>query len=174
MNELDVLRLLLARRDNYGITEIDHISGRAYSLVMNGRMYNAVVLSSSFDFYQLRYHIAKRVPDLVICFTHDTVIPVTCLSLKAGRIALPYDLPAQIVNVEAQRHRSKTGSQVLLGMYLCGMRAAQDIIHHKDFPARSRRRYLERARELGKRRPGRPVDTQPADENSKQNDRVVS
>jgi hypothetical protein len=72
MNELDVFRLLLARRDNYDISEIAHISGRAYSLVMEGRRYTAVVLSNSFDFYQLRYHIAKRVPDLVICFTHDT------------------------------------------------------------------------------------------------------
>lgn len=157
MNELDVLRLLLARRENYGISEISHISGRAYSLVMNGKMYNAVILPHSFDFYQMRYHIAKNVPTLVVCEAHDTVIPVTCLSLKSGRIALPYDLPAQITNVEAQRHRSKTGSQVLLGMYLCGLKSAQVLVNN--FPARSRRRYLERAKELGKRRPGRPVET---------------
>src|SRR5207248_1406212 len=106
----------------------------------NGHRYNAVVLSNSFDFYQLRYHLAKRVPDLVICFVHDTVVPVACLSLKAGRIAMPYDLPAQITNVEAQRHRSKTGSQVLLGMYLCGMRDAQVLVNR--LPSRSRRRYL--------------------------------
>lgn len=155
MTELEVFRLLLARRDNYGITEIAHISGRAYSLVMAGRSYTAVILPTSFDFYQLRYHIAKRVPDLVICFVHDTVIPVMCLSLKSGRIAMPYDLPAQITDVEAQRHRSKTGSQVLLGMYLCGMREAQTIVNR--LPPRSKRRYIERARQLGKRRPGRPV-----------------
>jgi hypothetical protein len=160
MNELDVFRLLLARRDNYDITDIAHISGRAYSLVMKGKVYNAVILPNSFDFYQLRYHIAKQVPNLVICFAHDTVIPVTCLSLKAGRIALPYDLPDHIKDVEKQRHRSKTGSQVLLGMYLCGMRSAQKLIN--DLKPRSRRRYLQRARELGKRRPGRPVDTQRA------------
>src|SRR5947207_805751 len=157
MTELEVFRLLLARRDNYAISEIAHIGGRAYSLVMAGKPYTAVILPTSFDFYQMRYHIAKRVPDLVICFQHTTVLAVRCLSLKAGRIAMPYDLPAQITNVEAQRHRGKIGSQVLLGMYLCGMREAQDIIHHKDFPPRSRRRYIERARELGKRRPGRPV-----------------
>lgn len=157
MTELDVLRLLLARRDNYSISDIQPISGRAYSLVMNGRRYNAVVVSNSFDFYQLRYHIARQVPDLVICFTHDTVIPVTCLSLKAGRIALPYELPAHITNVAAQRHRSKIGSQCLLGMYLCGVRSAQTIV--SKLPPRSRRRYIERARALGRRKLGRPVNS---------------
>jgi len=156
MNEVDVFRLLLARRDNYGISEIAHISGRAYSLVMNGRTYTAVVLSDSFEFYERRYHIAPHVPDLIICFEHTTVVAVDCLSLKSGRIALPYDLPVQITNVVAQRHKSKTGSQVLLGMYLCGMRSAQKIVN--DLPPRTRRRYIERARLLGKRRPGRPVD----------------
>ncbi|HTD20449.1 MAG TPA: hypothetical protein VK667_13070 [Ktedonobacteraceae bacterium] len=159
MNELDVFRLLLARRENYGISEIAHISGRAYNLIMNGRTYKAVVLPRSFDFYEMRYHIAKRVPELIICFVHDTVVPVACLSLKSGRIALPYELPAHITNVETQRHRSKIGSQCLLGMYLCGMRAAQDIIHHKDFPKTTRKRYIQRAKELGKRRPGRPVNS---------------
>lgn len=159
MTELEVFRLLLARRDNYHISEIHHISGRAYSLIMGGRTYRAVILSRSFDFYEMRYHLGKRVPDLVICFTHDTVIPVTCLSLKASRIAMPLDLPAHITNVEAQRHRSKTGSQVLLGMYLCGMQDAQRIIHHKDFPKTTRKRYLQRAKELSNRRPGRPVNS---------------
>jgi hypothetical protein len=160
MTELDVLRLLLARRNNYGITEIVHLSGKSYSLTMEGHKYHAIILPNSFDFYEQRYHLGKRLPDLVVCFVHDTVIPVKCISLKAGRIALPLDLPAHIKNVETQRHRSKIGSRCLLGMYLCGMKDAQKIIHHKDFPPTTRKRYLQRARELGKRRRGRPVDTQ--------------
>lgn len=156
MNELDVFRLLLARRDNYDISEIAHISGRAYSIVMRGKRYNTIVLLNSFDFYQLRYHIAKRIPDLVICFAHTTVLDVPCLSLKSSRLARPRDLPEGIVDVVKQRHRSKIGSQCLLGQYLIGVKSAQDIIHHKDFPPRSRRRYIERARLLGRRRPGRP------------------
>jgi hypothetical protein len=157
MNELDVFRLLLARRDNYDVSEIKPIGGRAYTLVMRGQRYTAVVLSSSFQYYELRYHIGKRLPDLVICFSHDSVIPVMCLSLKSSRIAEPCELPTGITNLEKQRHRSKIGSQCLLGAYMCGLKSAQDIIHHKDFPPRTRRRYIERARELGKRRQGRPV-----------------
>ena len=157
MNELDVFRLLLARRDNYDISEIAHMSGRAYSVVMKGKRYNAVVLPTSFDFYQMRYHIARHVPDLVICFTHNTVLSVMCLSLKAGKIAMPYDLPTGITDVVRQRHRSKIGSQCLLGQYLIGVKAAQDII--SKLPPRTKRRYIERARQLGKRTRGRPVDT---------------
>jgi hypothetical protein len=160
MNELDIFRLLLARRDNYGITDIQPVSGRAYSIVMRGKMYNTVILPTAFDFYQMRYHLCEKVPTLVICFIHDTVLPIACLSLKGGHIADPHDLPAQIKNVEAQRHRSKVGSQVLLGMYLCGMKDACKMI--EKFEPTTRKRYLARARELGKRRPGRPVDTQPA------------
>lgn len=157
MTESEVFRLLITRRENYGITEIHHISGRSYSLVMGGRTYRAVILSRSFDFYEMRYHLGKRLPDLVICHQHDTVLPIEVLSLKASRKADAYELPAHITNVEHQRHRSKTGSQVLLGMYLCGMRDAQKIIHHKDFPKTTRKRYLQRAKELSNRRPGRPV-----------------
>jgi len=157
MTELEVFHLLLARRDNYDISEIAHVSGKVYSLIMAGKTYTAIIVTNSFDFYQLRYHIAKQVPTMVICFTHDTVVPITCLSLKAGRIAMPYELPAQITNVIAQRHRSKIGSQVLLGMYLCGMREAQKLVN--SFKPTTRKRYLQRARELSKRRPGHPVDT---------------
>jgi hypothetical protein len=155
MNELDVFRLLLARRDNYGISEIAHISGRAYSLVMHGKKYNAVVLPNSFAFYEKRYHIAKQVPDLVICFAHDTVLAIPCLSMKTGTFAESYDLPVHIKDVEKQRHRSKVGSQVLLGMYLCGMVEAQVLVNK--FKPTTRKRYVERATELGRRRPGRPV-----------------
>jgi hypothetical protein len=157
MTELDVFRLLLARRDNYDISEIKPIGGRAYSLIMRGQRYTALVLSSSFQYYELRYHIAKRLPDLVICMQHDTVLPIPVLSMKSSRLAKPCELPGGITNLEKQRHHSKIGSQCLLGAYLCGLKSAQDIIHHKEFSPRTRRRYLQRARELGRRRPGRPV-----------------
>lgn len=160
MNELDVFRLMLARRDNYDIDEVHHVCGRAYKIVMKGKVYNAVVLPNSFSFYEKRYHIAKNVPDLVICFQHDTVIPVTCLSMKSGRLAKPYDLPGNYTNPEKQRHRSKIGSQVLLGMYLCGMKEGQVLVN--SFKPTTRKRYVERATALGRRTRGRPVDTQQA------------
>jgi hypothetical protein len=152
--------MFLARADNYEVTDIKHSRGRAYTVVMKGKTYNAVVLLNSFQYYELQYHIAKVKPDLVICYRHDTVLPIPVLSIRAGNYADKYELPEEIEDLEAQRH-SKTGARVLLGMYISGLRRAQDIIHDKDFPKSTRNRYLQKARELGKRKRGRPVDTQP-------------
>jgi len=124
---------------------------------MNGKHYNAVVLVSSFQFYELRYHIATQVPNLVICYEHTTVLPVAVLSLRAGNFAEPYDLPEGITpeNIDEKR-LTKTGSQVLLGQYICGVKAAQTYINF-DLPPTTRKRYQERAKALGKRRRGKPV-----------------
>lgn len=156
MRELDVMSMFLARMDNYGVTSISHVKGRLYSIVMNGTRYDAVVLVTSFDYYELRYHIASTAhrPTLIVCYAHDTVVPWAVLSLRAGNYAQPYELPEDIEHVEDQRHTPK-GSRVLLGMYISGVRFAQDLI--KELPESTRNRYLRKAEALGKRRPGRPV-----------------
>jgi len=155
-----VLRMFLARADNYSVTSIKHSRGRAYSVVMEGTHYNAVVLSHSFDYYSLKYHIARQRPDMVICYVHDSVLPIKVLSMRVGNLAEAYELPEDIEDVEAQRC-SRTGSRVLLGMYISGLRKAQDII--KKLKPTTRKRYLQKAKDLGKRRRGRPVDTQKGD-----------
>jgi hypothetical protein len=156
MSEPDVIRLLLARRDNYDISHIARVKGRIYHLVMADQHYNAVVLPSSFDYYQRRYHLAKVPPTMCICLIHDTVLTIPCLSLLKGNFAHAYDLPEQITDVESQR-KSPLGSRVLLGMYLCGMRVAQEMV--ADLPTTTRKRYIRRAQALGKRTQGRPVAT---------------
>jgi hypothetical protein len=161
MKETDVLRMFLARADNYEVTSIKHSRGRAYSVVMEGKTHNAVFLLNSFQYYELQYHIAKVKPDIVICYRHDTVLPIKVLSMRASNLAEAYELPEEIEDVEAQRH-SKTGARVILGMYISGLKRAKDIIHDKDFPKSTRNRYLQKAKDLGKRRRGRPVDTQQA------------
>ena len=71
---------------------------------------------------------------------------------------MPYDLPGGYTDPEKQRRRSKIGSQVLLGMYLCGMKEGQVLVN--SFQPTTRKRYVERATALGRRLRGRPVDTQ--------------
>ncbi|GCE04782.1 hypothetical protein [Dictyobacter aurantiacus] len=159
MTEKDILRLFLARRENYAVTSLAHLKGRVYTLVMNGEHYKAVMLQNSFQFYEKRYHVARDVPSLVICYEHNTVLPVAVLSLRAGNYAQPYELPAEISDVEAQRF-SKTGSQVLLGMYMCGVKSAQTLIN-THLPPTTRQRYLTRAKALGKRTRGKPVGNLP-------------
>lgn len=155
MIEKDVLALLMARRENYAITHIAHQKGRAYTVIMAGVQYHAVVLVSSFEYYEKRYHIAKSVPSLVICYEHNTVLPIPVLSLRAGNLAEPYELPETINNIAAQRF-TKTGSRVLLGQYMCGVKDAQSYINN-ELPTTTRKRYLTRAKELAKRKRGKPV-----------------
>jgi hypothetical protein len=153
MQHGDIFNLFLARRDNYNVTSITRVRG-GYDIVMNGEHYRAVVLPTSFSFYERRYHLAKRVPSLVICFEHNTVLPIHTLSLRAGNLAQPYELPTSITDIEHQR-ASKTGARVLLGMYLSGMRVAQTLI--SELPTTSKKRYLQKAQALSKRTRGRPV-----------------
>lgn len=77
---------------------------------MDNKHYNAVVLVSSFQFYELRYHIAEDVPSLVICDEQNTVLPVAVVSLRAGNFAEPYELPEQITDSASQR-ATRTGSR---------------------------------------------------------------
>jgi hypothetical protein len=162
MKEIDVLRMLLARRENYAISQVAHVKGRMYRLVMNGEYYNAVVLLSSFQFYELRYHIAETVPSLVICQDHNTVLSIPVLSMRAGNLAKAYELPEDIVNIAEQR-ATKTGSQVLLGQYISGVKSAQSYVNA--LPVTTRKRYLARAKLLGKRKKGKPVGKKEASDN---------
>lgn len=154
MNETDVLRLFLARRENYSVSSITPLHGRMYIVEMNGVRYTAVVVLHSFAYYELRYHIAQVPPTLVICYRHDTVVPVPVLSLKVGNFAHAYELPEEIQDVEKQRS-SHVGSQVLLGMYISGMKVAQTIVN--GLPPSTKNRYLHKAKLLGRRKRGRPV-----------------
>ena len=164
MKEADILRMFEARADNYAVKDISHIRGRAYSLTMAGKQYNAVVLYTSFQYYELRYHLAKVKPTFIICYQHNTVVPISVLSLKAGRLAKEYELPEEITDVEAQRF-TKTGSRVLLGMYISGVRYAQDLIKNLKQPT-TKARYLQKAKDLSRRKRGRPVDTQTTERQS--------
>ena len=154
VNETEVLYLFVARRDNYSVSSITPLHGRMYAVEMQGEHYQAVVLARSFAYYTSRYHIAQVRPTLVLCYVHDTVLPLPVLSMKVGNLARAYELPEEITDVETQRH-SQLGSQVLLGMYLSGMKAAQTIVN--TLPTSTKNRYLRKAKLLGKRRRGRPV-----------------
>ena len=158
MKELDVVGLLLARRDNYEVSSIRPLHGNLYNVTMQEQGYLAVVLLSSFDYYEKRYHLAKVLPSLVICFEHNTVLPIPALSLRAGNLAKAYELPkdVELSDLEVTR-RSKLAHKVLLGMLLSGMKAAQAIV--RDLPETTRRRYASEIKALGKRVRGRPAGT---------------
>jgi hypothetical protein len=154
MEEIDVFRMLLARADNYGVSNVRLLRGRLYAVTMNEESYTAVVLPHSFAYYEKRYHISRTRPTLIVCYVHDTVVPIPVLSMRAGNFAKAYELPTEIEDIETQRW-SKTGTQVLLGMYISGVRLAQTIV--KELPVSTLNRYLQKIKALGRRKKGRPV-----------------
>lgn len=158
MKVADVMGLFLARRENYNVSNIAHLHGDMYSLVMEGKPYKAVVLLKSFDYYVKRYHLAKEAPTLVICFQHNTALPIHALAMRDGEFAKPFELPTAITDIESQR-TTKLGHKVLMGMYLSGMRLAQDIVKH--LPTTTRKRYIAEAEKFGKRLRGKPVGLAP-------------
>lgn len=155
--EANILRSLEAKSDHYEVAGIQHIRGRVYTVTMKGEHYKAVVLSSSYLYYELQYHIARQKPEMIICHAHDTVVPIPVVSMKTGKIMQKYELPEEVTDIEEQRF-TKTGCRVLLGMYLSGVRYAQDLV--KTLPDTTKARYLQKAKDLSHRRRGRPVDTQ--------------
>lgn len=158
MRENDVLGLLLARSENYDVEHITPLHGSLVRLKMQEQDYIAVILLSSFDYYEKRYHLASVNPSLIICFEHNTVLPIPVLSLRSGNLAKAYELPESIeLSDLAATRRSKLAHKVLLGMYMSGVKAAQAIV--KDLPETTKRRYMSEARALAKRGRGRPVGT---------------
>jgi hypothetical protein len=157
MQEIDVVRLLMARTDNYGISRVFPLRGRLYTVTMNEEDYTAVVLTHSFAYYEKRYHISQHKPTLIVCYVHDTVVPIPVLSMRAGNFAKAYELPAEIEDIEKQR-LSKTGAHVFIGMYISGVRLAQTMM--KELPVSTRNRYLQKVKALGRRKRGRPVGSQ--------------
>ena len=158
MKVRDVMGLFLARRENYSVSNIAHLHGDMWHIAMGEQSYTAVVLLKSFDYYVKRYHLAKQAPTLVICFQHNTCLPIRALALKEGEITEAFELPTVITDIETQR-ATKLGHKVLMGMYLSGMRLAQDII--RDLPPTSRKRYIAEAEKFGKRTRGKPVGLPP-------------
>jgi len=66
-----------------------------------------------------------------------------------------YELPEEITDIEEAGLVDWIPRAI--GMYISGVRRAQDII--KDLKPTTKARYLQKAKELGQRKRGRPVDT---------------
>ena len=158
MKVTDVMGLFLARRENYNVSDIRHLHGDMWHVTMEGKPYTAVVLLKSFEYYEKRYHLAKEVPTLVLCFQHNTALPIHALALREGEFTKPFELPTEITDIEVQRV-TKQGHKVLLGMYLSGMKIAQDMV--RNLPPTTRKRYLSEAETYGKRTRGKPVGLKP-------------
>src|SRR5260370_42558313 len=67
----------------------------SYSLEgsVEGKPYRALILSHSSEYWKQRLHLHRRLPELVICYQHDTCLPCAGLALHEAYLYSPGELP---------------------------------------------------------------------------------
>ena len=130
--------------------------GYAFAALLNGKPTNGVVLVRSSDFWEYRLHMHKTPPGLVVCYRHDSVLPVHVFALEDGRDYDREDLPGKYPDLAKVRaEHSRHSAKVLLGALLCGNKGAHDLLQGMD--ESTRRKYEARMHRYQRRPPGRPL-----------------
>jgi hypothetical protein len=138
--------------------------GYAFSALLNGKPVVGVVLVRSSDFWEYRLHLEDkgnkrqhRPPvGLVVCYRHDSVLPVHVFALEDGRDYDREDLPAKYADfAKVRAEHSRHSAKVFLGGLLCGNKSAHDLL--QDMDESTRRKYEARMHSYQRRPPGRPL-----------------
>ncbi len=115
-----------------------------------------MVLVRSSEFWHYRLHLARFPLDLIVCYRHDTVLPVTVVEIETGKHYTPHEYPHQFTSYEdAYKARSQTGRLTIVGGLLCGVQRAYDLV--ATLPESTRRKYENSAHAFQKRRRGRQL-----------------
>ena len=119
---------------------------------MSGKRYKAVVLPTSFDFYEFRLNSGKARFDLLIVEKHNAAVPVRVLSLTLVTSYEPLVVPC--IERSNRQRRSREEMQLLLSKLLLNFESAWDEVEHMSH--RHRQRFLQLRDDYLKPRIGRP------------------
>lgn len=139
--------------------------GSAFTCAYKGSAAHGIVLVRSSDFWEYRLHLPGKQsapPTLVVCYRHDTVVPVPVIELETGHQYKAHEFPRQFTSFEeAHQARTRAGRLTIVGGLLCGMQAAYDLLAalRADEKESTARKYESGAHRYQKRRPGRQVAT---------------
>jgi len=147
-----------------GLTSVMFASrGSAFTCGYRGSAARGIVLVRSSDFWEYRLHLARAgAPGIVVCYRHDTCLPVPVIELESGHQYRTHEYPRQFSSFEdAYTSRTRAGRLTIVGGLLCGMQAAYDLLAQlrQGGKESSARKYENGAHEYQKRRPGRQVAT---------------
>jgi hypothetical protein len=118
----------------------------------SGRQYNAVVLPTTFDFYEFRLHIGERNIDMLIVERHNAVVPVHVASLSQITVYEPLAVPV-LQRDNAQRRNSEE-SNLLLSKLLLNFESAHAEL--QELTTRTRQRYQRKVEAYLLNKVGRP------------------
>ena len=112
----------------------------------------AMVLPTSFDFYEYRLNSAKRRVNVLIVQKHNAVVPLKVVSLSQ---VTSYD-PLFVPNIEREERQRRNHEEAMLfvSKLLLNFESAWEEL--KDMSDRSQQRYIRLRNEYLKPRVGRP------------------
>ena len=130
--------------------------GTGFVATYAGQTARGLVLARSSDFWQYRLHLARSPIEMVVCYRHDTILPVTVVEIETGNHYQPHEYPHQFTSYEdAYQARTRAGRLTIVGGLLCGVQRAYDLV--ADLPESTRRKYENSAHDFQKRRRGRQL-----------------
>lgn len=144
--ELQASRLYLSvekRLTNYRYVVKDELRGCELT---------AMVVVTSFDYYEYRLNFGRRRIDLLIVRRHNAVVPVRVLDLSTSTEHEPGHAPA--LTRENAKRPNHDETVLLVSKLILNIESAHEEL--ATMPSRTRQRYLQRREEYLRPRVGRP------------------
>jgi hypothetical protein len=145
--EQEVIRLQVRieeRYTNFRYTLFDLRTGNTIGL--------AILLPSTFDYYEFRLNVTKVKYDMLIVARHNAVVPVQVLDLETVYNYAALEAPT--LTRPGAKQRSKEEANLLLSKYILNFESATEELSTMDI--RTRQRYVVKRNEYLKARRGRP------------------
>jgi len=117
-----------------------------------GEELTAMVLCSTWDFYEYRLNRGRQRLDLLIVQHHNAVVPLPVISLDTSREYTPGAVP-DIGRANAKRPNHEE-AMLLVSKLLLGVDGVEREL--ECMPVRTRQRYLQRCKQYLQPRVGRP------------------
>jgi hypothetical protein len=127
-----------------------------YRYVLHDAIHNcqrtAIVLSNSWQFYEVRLHRTRKGIDLLIVARHNAVVPCAVLELETGIEHRPGSIPQ--IEREDRKQPNHEEANLFVSKLLLGLSGAYDDL--RKMPARTQARYIQRRNQLLTPKVGRP------------------
>jgi hypothetical protein len=112
----------------------------------------AMVLVSSWGYYEYRLHRGTWAPDLLIVQRHDAVVPCAVFELESGMEYRPGSVPA--IERKERRKRNHEEARLFVSKLLIGLDGAYQEL--RAMPPRTRQWYMQRCHYYLMPKIGRP------------------
>jgi hypothetical protein len=148
--------LLLQQQDTLQLIVKAEYGGRLVGVIFAGHTEERLAWlcerSSEYHQHRVRALDVHHVVSLVICRTHESVLPVPVIDLATRQRCNAFQPPQWY---QPQMRATRRGSSVFLGQLICGIKGAYEQL--ATLPPSTQRRYRLRVKQQARGRRGRPI-----------------